>query len=172
MSGSLTHTAQVTLVVSNPSGCATATGGHGWINTSFSSQNGTFTVEFDATPSASHLNAVVALSNGPHTAYAGFANLVAFNGKTSTILARNGGVYSATIPIHYAGGQSYHFRMQVNIPAHTYSISVTPPDGLERMLGSGFAFRTEQNRVRPLNSWGAFVGAPSGAVTVCNFAVQ
>jgi len=62
----------------------------------------------------------------------------------------------------------YHFRMVVNVPAHTYSIFVTPPGGAEQTVGSNFAFRTEQNTVTSLNWMGVFVGASSGTLTVCN----
>jgi len=153
--------------------CATATGGGGWVNSPFAAaQAGTFTASFDATPSLSKMNSVVGFSHGAGTAYSAFANLVAFNGTMGTILARNGGAYAGPTPaISYSGGNTYHFRLMVNIPAHTYSVFVTPPGGSELTVGSNFAFRTEQNTVTSLNNLGVFVGATTGSLAVCNFAI-
>ncbi|HTD21788.1 MAG TPA: glycosyl hydrolase family 28 protein [Terriglobales bacterium] len=150
--------------------CTTATGGGGFVNSPFTAQTGTFTATFDATSSLSHMNSVVALSHGAGTAYAAFANLVAFNGTMGVILARDGGGYSGPTPaIPYSGGNTYHFRLVVNVPVHTYDIFVTPPGGSELTVGTGFHFRTEQNTVTSLDNLGVFVGATSGTLTVCNF---
>ena len=171
--GTLTHCNSVPFVVSPPSPCVTATGGGAFVNTPFVAQTGTFTATFDATPSLSHMNSVVALSHGAGTTYTAFANLVAFNGTAGTILARNGGSYAGPTPaIPYSGGNTYHFRLAINIPSHTYSIFVTPPGGSELTVGSNFVFRMEQNTVTSLDHYGVFVGATSGALRVCNFAVQ
>jgi len=169
----ISHSMTVSLTVTPPAQCVTASATHGWVNTPFTSQTGTFTATFDATPSLSNMNSVVALSHGAGTAYTAFANLVAFNGTTGTILARNGGAYAGPTPaIPYSGGNTYHFRLAINIPAHTYSIFVTPPGGSELTVGSNFAFRTEQNTVTSLNNYGVFVGATSGTLQVCNFTTQ
>jgi len=150
--------------------CIAATGGGAFVNSAFTAQTGTFTATFDATPSLSHMNSVVALSHGAGSGYTAFANLVAFNGTAGTILARNGGVYAGPTPaIPYSGGNTYHFRLVVNVTAHTYSIFVTPPGGSELTVGMNFAFRTEQNTVTSLNNLGVFVGATSGTLSVCNF---
>src|SRR5262245_61354645 len=75
-------------------GCATATSGGGWQNFAFSPQTGSFTAEFDATPSASPIDSVVGMSRGAQTAYTGFATLARFN-PSGNIDARNGGAYAA-----------------------------------------------------------------------------
>src|SRR5579859_1489900 len=164
----LSHTASVTLVVTAPQTCVTTTTGGAWQNTAFTNQTGTFTVTFDATPSASPINAVVGLSNGVQTAYTGFAAIARFN-PSGDIDARNGGAYGAASIIPYSGGVSYHFREVVNVPAHTYSIYVTAPGRSEQTVGSNFAFRTEQNTVTQLNWWGVY--SEVGSATVCNFAL-
>ncbi len=149
--------------------CLTATAGGPWENAPLAStQSGTFTVTFDATPSASPINSVIALSLGAQTAYTGFATLARFN-PSGDIDARNGGAYAAASTIPYSGGKTYHFRQVINVPAHTYSTFVTPPGGSELTVGSNFAFRTEQNTVTSLDWWGVFAGA--GSDTVCNFAI-
>jgi len=165
-SGSIIHTTAVTLVVNTS--CVTA--GAAWQNTAIPSQTGTFTAIFDGTPSASPINSVMALSHGAQTAYTGFATLARFN-PSGDIDARNGGAYVGPTPaIPYSGRSTYHFRLVINVPAHTYSIFVTPPGGTELTVGTNFAFRTEQNTVTSLDHFGVY--AATGSNTVCNFAVQ
>ena len=86
--------------------CLTATAGGPWENAPLASaQSGTFTVTFDATPSASPINSVIALSLGAQTTYAGFATLARFN-PSGDIDARNGGAYAAASIIPYSGGKT------------------------------------------------------------------
>ncbi|PYX91319.1 MAG: hypothetical protein DMG67_10445, partial [Acidobacteria bacterium] len=75
--------------------------------------------------------------------------------------------------IHYSGGITYHFRLVINVTAHTYSVFVTPAGGSEQTVGTGFLFRTEQNTVTSLDHWGAKVNTtPGGTLKVCNFTAQ
>lgn len=146
--------------------------GSGWTNTGIPSQANIFTASFDATPSASPNNAQVGISNGAQTAYSGFACIVRFN-LTGNIDARNGGGYAAASVIPFSAGSTYHFREVINVTAHTYSIYVTPPGGTELIVGSNYAFRTEQNTVTSLNYWGAYVASTgAGTLQVCNFLPQ
>jgi polygalacturonase len=161
------------LAVHGAGQCPTASATHGWVNTSFATQMGTFTATFDATPSLSNMNSVVGLSHGAGAGYADFANLVAFNGTLGIILARNAALYDGpktTIP--YSGGNTYHFRLVIKLSTHTYSIFVTPPSGSELTVGSDFQFRSEQSTVTSLNNLGVFVGASTGSLAVCSFAVS
>jgi hypothetical protein len=147
--------------------CVTATSGGSWQNSSMSSQSGTFTATFDATPSASPDNALIALSNGAQTAYANFTCLVRFN-TTGHIDAYNGTGYAAASTISYSAGTSYHFSLAVNVTAKTYSITVTPAGGSAQTVGTNYAFRASATS---LNNWGAYVDANggSGTLQVCNF---
>jgi hypothetical protein len=115
----------------------------------------------------------VALSQGAQTTYSGFANLVVFT-AAGAIQARNGGGYAGPTPaISFSGGTTYHFRLAINVTAHTYSIFVTPAGGSEVTIGSNFAFRSEQSGVTSLDHWGALVNAtPGGTLQVCNFTAQ
>jgi len=150
----------------------TATAGGSWQNRSFTSQSGTFTAEFDATPLAAPTDTVVGLSQGAQTSYSGFATLARFN-LSGAIDARNGGAYAAASTIPYSANVTYHFRLVVNVPAHTYSIFVRPAGGAELTVGTNFAFRTEQNAVSSLNNWGAFVNtSATGSSRVCNFMIN
>jgi len=170
-SGSVSHFATTTLVVNTA--CVTGSAGDGWHNTALASaQTGTFTAQYDVTPSASPLNAVVALSQGAQTAYTGFATLTRFN-PSGDIDARNGGAYAALSTIPFSGGVTYHFRLVINVPSHTYSIFVTPAGGTELTVGTDFAFRTEQSGVTALDWWGVNVNASNpGSLTTCNFTTQ
>jgi hypothetical protein len=145
----------------------TITSADGFVNTALSaSQSGTFTAQFNASPSLSPSNAIVALSQGAQTAYTGMAVAVRFN-PTGTIDARNGGAFAASTTIPFSAGSTYHFRLVVNVAAHTYSIFVTPPGGSELTLGTNFAFRTEQAGVTSLNTSTLNVNAtPGGSMTV------
>ena len=144
----------------------TATAGGPWLNTSMSSQAGTFSAAFDAMPSATPINAVVGLSSGTRTDYTGFAALVRFN-PAGRIDARNGDAYAAASSVSYSAGLKYRFYAIVNVPARTYSVYVALPDGGVRTVASNFAFRTEQNRVTSLNNWGPYAG--TGSVSARNF---
>jgi len=137
-------------------------------NSAFTSQNGSFTATFDATPNGTGLDAETGLSQGAAAAYTDFAVILRFN-TGGTIDARNGGAYAATNSIAYTAGTSYHFRVVVDVSSHTYSAYVTPAGGAEQTIGTGFAFRTEQSGVTALASWA--LTAITGTHTVCNFAI-
>ncbi len=151
--------------------CYTATAGGGWINNAFGSQSSTFTAEWDATPSAANIDAVMALSNGAQTAFTGFACLTRFN-LLGMIDARDGGIYHAASSISYAADTTYHFRLFVNLAAHTYSIYVTPAGASEQVVGLNFAFRTEQATVSSLDNQGLIVDSVTGSARLCNFAIS
>jgi hypothetical protein len=169
-----THGRSMWDLVLGGSVCVTATNGGPWQNTSFAAQTGTFTVSFDATPSAAPNNTLVGLSNGAQTGYPGFACAVRFN-TSGKIDARNGGAYAAATSVSFAANSTYHFTETVNVANHTYSIYVTPPGSGQVTLGSNYLFRTEQNAVASLNNWGINVAATgsggAGTLTVCNFAL-
>ena len=151
--------------------CYTVTAGSSWTNNSFTSQSGAFTAEWDARPSANNIDAVVGLANGAQTSFTGFGCLVRFN-SSGMIDARNGSSYASASTLAYAANTSYHFRLAVNVPAHTYSIYVTPAGGTEQIVGSNYAFRTEQSTVGSLNNYGVIVDSAAGSARVCNFVVS
>ena len=55
-----------------------------------------------------------------------------------------GGAYAAAGSLPYTPGTSYHFRVVVNMSAHTYSAYVTPKGGTEQTVATNYAFRAEQ----------------------------
>lgn len=142
--------------------CVTSAGT--WQNAGFGSQSGTFTAEFDATPSLARMDGVSGLTNGTASSYSALAAAVRFN-TAGTIDARNGGVYSASASIPYSAGLPYHFRLVVNVPARTYSAYVRQGANAERLIGGGFAFRTEQSAVSSLANLALL--ASTGSEQVC-----
>ncbi len=161
------HTIGATFSVSNS---ATITAATGFYNHALSSaQNGTFTTTFDASASVSPSNSVIGLSQGSVSAYTGIAVAVRFN-PSGDIDARNGGTYAALSTIPFAANATYHFRVVIDVPAHTYSAYVTPPGGSELTIGANYAFRTEQAGVTQLDTWNADVNStPGGSLTIGNF---
>jgi hypothetical protein len=144
----------------------------GFFNQAITPQTGQFTAQFDASASLSPINATISLSQGAVSAYTGMAVVVRFN-PTGDIDARNGGAYAAASTIPYAANTTYHFRMVINVTAHTYSIFVTPPGGSELTVGSNYAFRTEQAGVTQLDNWNGDVNAtPGGSIVVSNFTIN
>jgi DNA-binding transcriptional regulator GbsR (MarR family) len=130
-------------------------------------QTGTFTATFDATPTVSPENAVVGLSKGAATAYGNLSCIARFN-PTGQIDAYNGTAYQAAASISYAKNTAYHFRMVVNVTAHTYSVYVTPAGGTELTVGLNYAFRSTAV-VSSLDTWNLDVNAtPSGCSLTAN----
>ena len=160
-------TSAVTVTAAPPPGQCT-TSSTAFQNSAFASQNGSFTALFDATPNGTGLDVATGLSQGAAASYTDLAIIVRFN-TGGTIDARNGGAYAAANSIPYTAGTSYHFRVVVDVPSHSYSAYVTPAGGAEQTIGTGFAFRTEQNAVTALASWA--LTAITGTHTVCNFAI-
>jgi hypothetical protein len=131
----------------------TGSSGNGWHALAISpAATGTFTATYDATPSVSPENAVVGLSNGAATAFGNLSCIARFN-PSGDIDAYNGTAYAAAATIPYSAGVSYHFRLVVNVTAHTYSVFVTPSGGSELTVGSNYAFRSTANTVTSLNDW-------------------
>jgi len=132
-------------------------------------QAGTFTASFDAIPLQDNQDAIVALSPGLAGQYSDLAAIVRFN-DTGTLDARDGGVYSAGMAVAYGAGISYHVRMVVNVPNHTYSVFVTPAGQSEVLLASNYAFRSEQATATSLTYWVKY--ALVGGSTVTNFTLS
>ena len=156
-------TAALTITAAN---CVTSAGA--WQNRTMASQTGAFEAQFDATASAANTDGSVGFSNGPAADWTNLATIVRFN-PTGTIDARNGEVYAAASAIPYTAGTSYHFRLDIDIASHSYTAYVTPAGGTEQLLGTAFAFRTEQAAVSALNNLGVY--ASVGGATVCNVGV-
>jgi hypothetical protein len=140
-----------------------------WQGQTFVPQSGTFRAVFDATPNGSAIDGVMGLSANVATGYTDLAAIVRFN-DAGFIDMRNGASYSADTQIAYVAGVSYQFRMEVNVPLHTYSAFVTPAGGSEVTIGSNYAFRNEQLAVTSLTDWDVFSSV--GTSSACNLHVS
>jgi parallel beta-helix repeat protein len=140
-----------------------------WLNKPFARQTGSFTAEYDATPSGSGVDGVTGLAPAAAADYPDLAAIVRFS-PSGTIDARNGSVYAALKPIPYTAGARYRVRLAVNVPARTYSAFVTPPGGAEEVIGNGLAFRTEQANATDLEDWSARTSA--GTLSLCGFTLS
>ncbi len=163
-----------------PVGCQTAYAGGSWVNKSMgANQTGTFTTEFDATPSPRTGDTVgdmaVGLSNGSASAYTDLAAIVRF-APSGNIDARNGGSYGADTTIGYIGGSTYHVRMTVDVQKRTYSVYVSPSgSSQETRLANNYAFRSEQGSVTQLNNWAVNVNTGAGyggTLQACSFTLS
>ena len=151
--------------------CRTASpGAQQWKNAAFDPQSGELTVQFDATPLQANIDALVGISNGPATHWTRLAAIVRFNAD-GNIDVRNGNSYKADNRVVYVPNATYHIRMVINIPAHTYSVWARGDEVMtgERQIARDYVFRTEQLGVTSLNN--SVVEAEIGSLKVCNFAV-
>src|SRR6266516_1534598 len=160
---SITEVAIPGTTTSTAPSCLTSAGT--WRNNSIPSRAGGFEAQFDATPTTANMNGVVGLANDPAADWTNLAAIVRFN-STGMIDARNGGDYGAATAIPYTAGTSYHFRLDVDLASHSYTAYVTQTGATEQLVGSAFAFRTEQSAVSALNNLGVYAAA--GSATVCN----
>lgn len=148
--------------------CLTASSA--WQNDAIGAHAGVFSVEMNVTPSTGRLDGIVALSDGEGTGFGDFATLVRFN-NSGAIDARDGGTYAASNTVGYAGGQTYHLRIDVDVPNSEYDVYVTQPGSSNEVaVAQGFGFRTENVGVAELNNLGAWAG--SGSIEVCGYSVN
>jgi hypothetical protein len=167
--GAVTHSTNALLLINSLSSACIQQLGNNWINGTIPTQTGTFTAEWDATPSTALNNSNVGLSLGPQAAFTGLAIAGRFN-PTGQIDARNGGAFTAAAAINYAAGVKYHFRAVVNVPTGTYSIYVTPDGQSEIAIGTNYAFRTEQKGITSIDHWDAI--SQVGTIVLCNLVIS
>ncbi|MDY6857578.1 MAG: fibronectin type III domain-containing protein, partial [Thermodesulfobacteriota bacterium] len=142
-----------------------------WQNYSLEeSFDGCFTVDFVGKPNNNNMDGIFALSDGEGTGFSDYAVLVRFN-ETGIIDARNGDIYEADEDVPYTAGVSYHFHLAVDVPNHTYSVSVTPTGSSEQTIATDYAFRTEHSDVTKLDNWGLWADA-GYSFQVCNVVVE
>ncbi|UCE58725.1 MAG: hypothetical protein JSU63_14930 [Phycisphaerales bacterium] len=140
-----------------------------WKNSPLTDQRGTFTVTFRSIPQEDDMLGHTVLSQGPGSTFTDFAILIGF-GPTGVIDARNGEYYDADTVVPYSAGKVYDFRVEVNVPAHTYSVFITPEGSDELTLATDYAFRDEQDNVGDIDNWG--LRGSVGSHEVCNLAID
>lgn len=168
------------LLPTEPSGCdQNALAGAGWVSTAMPSTTGAFSVVLRVTPEIGNdvrppvVDAVLGLSNGAATRDADLGPAVRFN-TNGTIDVRNGDAYSADQAFPYTSGRGpYEVRFDVDVPSHTYSVSVRHLDQLGKpmeKIATSYAFRAEQQAVARLDSVNRYVDGTVGGVQTCGFA--
>ena len=139
-----------------------------WQNVPFEPQASSFAIRFDARPNDAAMDGLIMLSDVPGATWSDYAAAVRFY-TTGFMDARDGDAYGpGTIP--YEAGEVYRFRIDVDVPAHRYSVQVTLPDGTVEQLASDYAFRTEQAGVSQIGNWA--VQANVGSHAVCLFGLE
>jgi hypothetical protein len=156
-----------------PGECVNAAAGAGIQIAGFSpARTAGFSATFAATPSAPAMEGDIGFSSRSAEGQAAFAGLVRFS-RIGTILVRDGGSFSASTRVRYAAGETYHFRLVEDLPAVSYTVFVTPPGGMEVLLGSNLEIPSGQRGSPALEGWGAEVSSPGGAqLTVCSFTLR
>jgi hypothetical protein len=153
-----------------PADCSAAVAGAGFVNVAIGYQGNAFAVEFDATPDAAAVDAVIGFADGPADAFSDLAAAVRFN-PDGFIDARDGDVYRvfSGAPLAYQPGSSYHFSLDFQISRGTYSARVNGPDGSFSWLAADAAFRSSQQGVLQLTHRASIVDSAAGGVSVCNY---
>ncbi|HXB73649.1 MAG TPA: hypothetical protein VNY05_35755 [Candidatus Acidoferrales bacterium] len=148
----------------------TARAGGGFEHRSFMVQSSQFTSEFDAKPTVT-TNAGIGMSADTSNQFADTSTFVRFN-PDGSIDARNGSAFAAAAIIPYHSGLTYHFREDVDIVSHTYSVFVRLPGNAANpftLVGMNFAFRDTANTHSKLASLAVEVTDAAGTLTVNNF---
>jgi|GEM_PF-1124916 hypothetical protein len=140
-----------------------------WENTSIPTQSGSFTLSFDAMPSASKMDGVIGFSNGKADAYTDLAGAVRF-APSGYIDVRNGGGFQAAAVVPYTPGVRYHFTLSVDLAAKRYSVTVAAPGAAAVRIADRYQFRTEQSKLSTVNNVGYF--AVKGAHAVLDLGVE
>jgi len=151
-------------------GCAPVGEADPWWNQTFADQSGLFHAEFDATPSANPIDAVVGLGSGAAADFAQLAAIVRFN-TDGTIDARAGSVYRADAIRRYEAGRRYHFRLDVNTFAHSYSVWLRNDAGTYDAIARNYPFRSEQASTSRLNNGASKVDSAGGTLELCGLFV-
>ena len=113
---------------------------------------------------------MIGASLGVPSAFTSLGPIVRFN-PNGTIDARNAGAYSADANLTYSAGTAYHIAMDMDVAAHTYSVTVTAPSQTPVALARDYAFRSEQAHVPSLDHLGQFVDTTPGTLSVCALTV-
>src|SRR5205814_153675 len=153
-------------------GCgAVAAAGGPWWNQGFPGRSKRFHVEFDATPSAVGLDAVIGLAAGAASAFTNLAAIVRFNAGAA-IDVRDGDTYLSIFTFPYTAGTTYHLRIDVDVRTHKYSAFVRFSDSTHyTALARDALFRTEQSGVTQLSDIASEVDGASGSIAICDISV-
>ncbi len=146
--------------------------GGDWVHTNVTSLDmaltDSFTVEMDVEPTILALDGGIGIckTDNPVT-WNDYACLVQF-AADNFIKVRNGGSYAKDADITYEPFKMYHIKISGDILTSTYSVWVTPPEGMETLIADNYQFRTAQIGVDSLRNWGAFYNTRIGPAKAFN----
>ncbi|HEY4105842.1 MAG TPA: hypothetical protein VGM44_18205 [Polyangiaceae bacterium] len=155
---------------SSPDSCITSNAGS-WASQTFPPHAGAQHIEFDATPDSGSIDAVVGASLNAPAAFSDLAAIARFN-PNGTFDARNGSSYGADATVAYSAGTPYHFALDLDLTAHSYSVSVNAPGQAPTQIAHDYAFRTEQASLTAVGSVGTFVDGGAGSLQVCSVSIR
>jgi len=150
----------------------TAVAGGGFKVVKIISQTSQFTTQFDATPTNTN-DAGVGFADTPSLGFAGTSTFVRFNPQ-GNIDARNGANFAAAMTVPYKSGLTYHFREDVDVINHVYTVSVKLQGNAPNpyvVLGTNFAFRNTASMPFNLDNLVAEVNSDKGTLHVNNLVV-
>ncbi len=137
-----------------------------WQNRSIATQSGLCVIECDAIPNAADINSVIGCSLGTASGYTDLAIIARFAPTTGLIDVRNGSAYASDVNVSYTSGVRYHFRFEVDVTTHQYSVYVTEDGGTKQPLALNYAFRSEQSSVTSLDTFATY--SSSGSALIMN----
>ena len=130
-----------------------------------------FTATFAATPSTSEMDASLGFFTSTSTQQSSLSGLINF-GPDGVIQVRDGDRFVPST-VTYAAGQTYLFRLVLNLPAATYSLFVTPPGAAEIPLGANLQVPSDQRGATSLKGLGILVNSPDNTtLSVCNLSLH
>lgn len=101
------------------------------------------TVAFDiVTFDQSRTNAVVGYADSSTNVTTYSSNAVLVRMYQGVFDAYDLNTYAADTSIPFTAGEVYHVRIEINVPAETYDVFITPPGETEVQLANDFVFRS------------------------------
>ncbi len=139
-------------------------------------QTGSFTVTFNMTPTAQRINSAVALLKGSviMDAWGDLSAIIRCN-MDNFIDVRDGNRYKADTDFTYQAGTTYAVKMDVDVAAQTYSVSITPEGGSEVALATDYAFRAAADTLTTfaqLTIIGGMWGGSIGEISVSDLNIE
>lgn len=140
-SGSVNRVVEYTVTVLAQSATWVSTAD--WSYYTFSAQSAEAVFQYEITP-GSITDGIVALCGEGVTPNAWNSAAMVIRLTTSGVMdARNGAAFTATNSVPYTVGQTYRVRVHTDVANKTYSVFVTDPSGVTRVLADNFSYRSD-----------------------------
>lgn len=160
----------------NYEGCLKSDGD--WQSVDFPTQTGSFTAEFDITPSSSdkwpHYNFIyvgfAAPSRFHSRGYPSLGAIISFS-PSHKIFVRNGHHYDSQKTLTYENDKTYHIRLVIDMTNHTYSVYITPEGGTEIALAVNYPFRIEQRHASSFSQLVLYARTKWASAELCDLTI-